>query len=245
MINLENKNIILTGATGGIGNSIVNTLISLNANLLVTGTNEEKLKNLKDKHKNLIVIKQDISAHDELEEFINKCSTEMGDKIDILINNAGITKDNLTIRMEKDDWNKVIDINLTSTFLLSKYVIKKMLKKKYGKIINITSVVGHTGNLGQANYSASKGGVSSMSKSLSLEYAKKNITVNCIAPGFINTAMTEKINDEFKNQLKSKIPLDRFGTPQDIANCAAFLCSDLSNYITGETIHVNGGMYFS
>ena len=245
MINLENKNIILTGATGGIGNSIVDTLTGLNANLLVTGTNEEKLKNLKNKHKNIIVIKQDISAHDEIEEFINKCSTEMDDKIDILINNAGITKDNLTIRMEKEEWDKVIDINLTSTFLLSKYVIKKMLKKKYGKIINITSVVGHTGNLGQANYSASKGGVSSMSKSLSLEYAKKNITVNCIAPGFINTAMTEKINDEFKNQLKSKIPLDRFGTPQDIANCTAFLCSDLSNYITGETIHVNGGMYFS
>ena len=245
MINLENKNIILTGATGGIGNSIVDTLVNLNANLVVTGTNEEKLKDLKNKHKNIIVIKQDISVHEELEDFINKCSTELGDKIDILINNAGITKDNLTIRMEKTEWDRVIDINLTSTFLLSKYVIKKMLKKKYGKIINITSVVGHTGNLGQVNYSASKGGVSSMSKSLSLEYAKKNITVNCIAPGFIDTAMTEKINEDYKNQLKLKIPLDRFGTPQDIANCTAFLCSDLSNYITGETIHVNGGMYFS
>ena len=245
MINLENKNIILTGATGGIGDSIADTLVSLNANLLVTGTNEEKLKNLKNKHKNIIVIKQDISLHEELEDFINKCSSELGDKIDILINNAGITKDNLTIRMEKKEWDKVIDINLTSTFLLSKYVIKKMLKKKYGKIINITSVVGHTGNLGQANYAASKGGITSMSKSLSLEYAKKNITINCISPGFIDTAMTEKINEEFKNQLKSKIPLDRFGTPQDIANCTAFLCSDLSNYITGETIHVNGGMYFS
>ena len=245
MINLENKNIILTGATGGIGNSIADTLISLNANLLVTGTNEEKLKDLKSRHKNIIVIKQDISVHNELENFINKCSSELEDKIDILINNAGITKDNLTIRMEKSEWDKVIDINLTSTFLLSKYAIKKMLKKKNGKIINITSVVGHTGNLGQANYSASKGGVSSMSKSLSQEYAKKNITVNCIAPGFIDTAMTKKISEDFKNQLKSKIPLDRFGTPQDIANCVAFLSSDLSNYITGETIHVNGGMYFS
>ena len=147
--------------------------------------------------------------------------------------------------MSDEEWKKVIDINLTSNFILSKFVIKKMLKKKFGKIINITSVVGHTGNLGQANYSASKGGLLSMSKSLSLEYAKKNITVNCIAPGFIKTAMTEKINEEYKNQLKSKIPLDRFGSPEDIANCAAFLCSDLSNYITGETIHVNGGMYFS
>ncbi len=245
MINLENKNIILTGATGGIGETIVETLISQKANLIASGTNEKKLKELKNKHNKLIEIKQDISAHGELEQFIEKCSKQFGDKIDILINNAGVTKDNLTIRMSKDEWDKVININLTSTFLLSKYVIKKMLKKKFGKIINITSVVGHTGNIGQANYSASKGGITSMSKSLSLEYSKKNIMINCIAPGFIDTAMTEKINEEYKNQLKSKIPLDRFGTPQDIANCAAFLCSDLSNYITGETIHVNGGMYFS
>ena len=245
MINLENKNIILTGATGGIGASIADTLINLKSNLIVTGTNEKKLEELKHKHPKIISIKQDISAHDELEGFIDKCSQEFGDKIDVLINNAGITKDNLTIRMNKDEWDKVIDINLTSTFLLTKHTIKKMLKKKSGKIINITSVVGHTGNLGQVNYSASKGGLLSMSKSLSLEYAKKNITVNCIAPGFIETAMTAKINEEYKSQLKSKIPLDKFGTPQDIANCAAFLCSDLSNYITGETIHVNGGMYFS
>ena len=245
MINLENKNIILTGATGGIGNSIVETLVSLKANLLVTGTNQKKLDELKNKYKNIISINQDISAHDELEDFINKCNSELGDKIDILINNAGITKDNLTIRMDKNEWNKEINVNLTSNFLLSKYVIKKMLKKKFGKIINITSVVGHTGNIGQINYSASKGGISSMSKSLSLEYAKKNILINCIAPGFIETSMTKKINEDYKSQLKSKIPLDRFGTPQDVANCTAFLCSDLSNYITGETIHVNGGMYFS
>ena len=245
MINLENKNIILTGATGGIGNSIVDTLVSLKGKLLITGTNEKKLEELKSKYHNLITIRQDISAHNELEGFIDKCNSELGDKIDILINNAGVTKDNLTIRMDKNEWDKVINVNLTSTFLLSKYVIKKMLKKKFGKIINITSVVSHTGNIGQANYSASKGGVSSMSKSLSLEYAKKNITINCIAPGFIDTPMTEKINEDYKNTLKSKIPLDRFGTPQDIANCVAFLSSDLSNYITGETIHVNGGMYFS
>ena len=245
MINLKNKSIILTGATGGIGYSMVETLIAQGANLLVTGTNEKKLEELKTKYKNLIILKQDISNHDQLEDFIEKCNSLLGEKIDVLINNAGITKDNLTIRMNKTEWDNVININLTSTFLLTKYTIKKMLKKKSGKIINITSVVAHTGNLGQANYSASKGGILSMSKSLSQEYAKKNITVNCIAPGFIDTAMTEKINDEYKNQLKSKIPLDRFGTPEDIANCAAFLCSDLSNYITGETIHVNGGMYFS
>ncbi len=245
MINLENKNIILTGSTGGIGNSIVETLTSLKARVIITGTNEKKLDELKNKYTNAISIRQDISAHNELEGFIDKCSEALGEKIDILINNAGVTKDNLTIRMSKDEWDKVININLTSTFLLSKFAIKKMLKKKFGKIINITSVVGHTGNLGQANYSASKGGILSMSKSLSLEYAKKNIMINCIAPGFIQTAMTDKINEDYKNQLKSKIPMDKFGTPQDIANCTAFLCSDLSNYITGETIHVNGGMYFS
>ena len=245
MINLKNKNIILTGGTGGIGESIVKTLTSFNANLIVTGTNDKKLEELKKTYKNIISIKQDISVHDELEEFIDKCSNEFEDKIDILINNAGVTNDNLTIRMKKEEWDKVININLTSTFLLTKYTIKKMLKKKFGKIINITSVVGHTGNLGQVNYSASKGGLTSMSKSLSLEYAKKNITVNCIAPGFIDTEMTKKLNDEIKNNLKSKIPLDRFGTPKDIANCTAFLCSELSDYITGETIHVNGGMYFS
>ena len=245
MINLENKNIILTGGTGGIGASIADTLINLKSNLIVTGTNEKKLEELKYKHPKIISIKQDISAHDELEGFIDKCSRELGDKIDVLINNAGITKDNLTIRMDKNEWDTVININLTSTFLLSKYVIKKMLKKKSGKIINITSVVGHTGNVGQANYAASKGGISAMSKSLSLEYAKKNITINCIAPGFIDTVMTQKINEDYKNQLKSKIPLDRFGTPQDVANCTAFLSSELSDYITGETIHVNGGMYFS
>ena len=245
MINLENKNIILTGATGGIGSARVDTLVSINAKLIVSGTNDKKLTDLKTKYPNIVTIRQDISAHDELESFVDKCSSEFGDKIDILINNAGITKDNLTIRMNKEEWDKVINVNLTSTFLLSKYTIKKMLKKKFGKIINITSIVGHTGNFGQANYTASKGGVTSMSKSLSLEYAKKNITVNCIAPGFIDTAMTEKINEDYKNLLKSKIPLDRFGSPQDIANCSAFLCSDLSNYITGETIHVNGGMYFS
>ena len=245
MINLKNKNIIITGATGGIGFSLVDTLVSLKANLLVSGTNEKKLNELKSKYKNIVIIKQDISAHEELEGFIDKCNTELGEKIDVLINNAGITKDNLTIRMDKNEWDTVININLTSTFLLSKYVIKKMLKKKSGKIINITSVVGHTGNVGQANYAASKGGISAMSKSLSLEYAKKNITINCIAPGFIDTVMTQKINEDYKNQLKLKIPLDRFGTPQDVANCTAFLSSELSDYITGETIHVNGGMYFS
>ncbi len=156
-----------------------------------------------------------------------------------------MTSDNLSIRMKEEEWKKVIDINLTSSFLLSKNVIKKMLKKKKGKIINITSVVGHTGNVGQANYTASKAGLVAMSKSFALEYGKKNININCVSPGFITTEMTNKIDENYKETLKSKIPMDIFGDPKDVANTVLFLCSNLSDYITGETIHVNGGMYFS
>ena len=245
MIDLKNTNIILTGATGGIGNSILEKLITSGANVLATGTNEDKLKLIKEKYENVITEKFDISNHSEIESFVNKANDTLGGKIDVLINNAGITRDNLSIRMKDDEWQKVIDINLTSTFLLSKNSIKKMLKSKKGKIINITSVVGHTGNIGQANYTASKAGVVAMSKSLALEYGKKNINVNCISPGFITTDMTDKINEDYKEILKSRIPLDRFGSPNDIANAVIFLSSVLSDYITGETLHVNGGMYFS
>ena len=245
MIDLKKLNIILTGATGGIGNSILDKLVSGGANVLASGTNDEKLNLIKEKYQNVKVNKFDISMHDEIENFIEKCNEILGNKIDILINNAGIAIDNLSIRMKDEEWNKVIDINLTSTFLLSKNTIKKMLKNKKGKIINITSVVGHTGNIGQANYAASKAGLIGMSKSLALEYGKKNITVNCVSPGFITSDMTNKISEEHKEMLKSRISLNKFGDPKDVANTIAFLCSDLSDYITGETIHVNGGMYFS
>lgn len=245
MIDLKNLNIILTGATGGIGNSILDKLVSGGANVLASGTNDEKLNLIKEKYQNVKVNKFDISMHDKIENFIEKCNEILGNKIDVLINNAGIARDNLSIRMKDEEWNKVIDINLTSTFLLSKNTIKKMLKNKKGKIINITSVVGHTGNIGQANYAASKAGLIGMSKSLALEYGKKNITVNCVSPGFITSDMTNKISEEHKEMLKSRISLNKFGDPKDVANTIAFLCSDLSDYITGETIHVNGGMYFS
>ena len=245
MIDLKETNVILTGATGGIGNSILENLILTGANVLATGTNDEKLTLIRKKYKNIHAEKFDISNHSEIENFINKANDILGGRIDVLINNAGITKDNLSIRMKNEEWNKVIDVNLTSTFLISKNVVKKMLKSKKGKIINITSVVGHTGNIGQANYTASKAGVVAMSKRLALEYGKKNINVNCISPGFISTEMTDKINDEYKEVLKSKIPLNKFGSPNDIANTVVFLSSKLSDYITGETIHVNGGMYFS
>jgi len=245
MINLKNTNIVLTGATGGIGNSILEKLVDAQANVIATGTNDEKLNLIKNKYQSVKIEKFDISKHDEIENFINKVSEKFENKIDILINNAGVTSDNLSIRMKEEEWKKVIDINLTSTFLLSKNAIKKMLKNKKGKIINITSVVGHTGNIGQANYTASKAGLVAMSKSFALEYGKKNININCVSPGFITTEMTNKIDQNYKDILKSRIPLDRFGEPKEVANTVLFLCSNLSDYITGETIHVNGGMYFS
>ena len=245
MNDLKDLNIILTGATGGIGSSILEKLYNHGAKIIATGTNQEKLDKINNKYKNVKVKKFDISDHSSLENFINECNDDFQNKIDILINNAGIAKDNLSIRMSEDEWNKVININLTSTFLLCKNTIKKMLKNKNGKIINITSVVGHTGNIGQANYAASKAGLIGMSKSLALEYGKKNIKINCVSPGFIKSEMTDKINDNFKEQLKNKISLERFGDPIDVANAVFFLSSGLSDYITGETLHVNGGMYFS
>ena len=245
MINLENKNIIVTGASGGIGNSIVKNLHESGANILASGTKIEKLEELKSKFSNLKFIKFDISKIDQIENFIENATKELGGTLDCIVNNAGITQDNLAIRMTLDEWKKVIDINLTSTFLLTKFAIKKMLKNKSGKIINITSVVGHTGNLGQANYTASKAGIVAMSKSLAIEYAKKNINVNCISPGFIKTAMTDKIDEKFKEVIISKIPSARLGEPEDIANAVIFLASNRSNYINGETIHVNGGMYMA
>ena len=245
MIDLKNKNIIVTGASGGIGNSIVQNLYENGANILASGTNDKKLNDLKSKFKNIIVKKFDISKTDQIEQFINDATDMLKGNLDCIVNNAGVTQDNLAIRMSLDEWKKVIDINLTSTFLLSKFSIKKMIKNKSGKIINITSIVGHTGNLGQSNYTASKAGIIAMSKSLALEYAKKNININCISPGFIKTAMTEKIDDKYKEAIISKIPSARLGEPQDVANAVLFLASNQSNYINGETIHVNGGMYMA
>ncbi|MDB2652548.1 3-oxoacyl-ACP reductase FabG [Candidatus Pelagibacter bacterium] len=245
MSNLEKKNIIVTGASGGIGNAIIKKLSEAGANILASGTRIEKLEELKKNFDGLKILKFDISQSDKIEEFIENATNELGGSLDGMVNNAGITQDNLAIRMSLDEWQKVININLTSTFLMSKFAIKKMLKNKSGKIVNITSVVGHTGNLGQANYTASKAGIVAMSKSLAIEYAKKNININCISPGFIKTAMTDKIDDKFKEVIISKIPSARLGVPDDIANAVLFLSSDQSNYINGETLHVNGGMYMA
>ena len=243
-MNLKNKKVLITGATGGIGNSLVKKFSDLGAKIIASGTNEQKLENIKKIYQNVKIEKFKLEEHKNIEQFIEKVFNDLGG-LDILINNAGITLDNISIRLTEENWKKVLDINLTSSSLMCKFAIKKMLKQKFGKIINITSVVGHTGNLGQANYSASKAGMVAFSKSLALEYAKKNININCVSPGFIQTEMTDKINEEFKKNLINKIPAGTLGTPDDVSNTVAFLASDMAGYINGETIHVNGGMYMS
>ena len=244
MFDFKNKKILVTGATGGIGNELVNKFSILGGNVVATGTNTEKLDKIKKKYPNVKILKFDISDHLRIEEFIDNVVLELG-SLDVLVNNAGINMDNLSLRMKNDEWQKVINVNLTSCFLLCKYGIKKMMKTKFGRVVNITSIVGHTGNAGQANYVASKAGIVGMSKSLAIEYAKKNITVNCVSPGFIDTAMTMKIAEKVKLYLTSRIPMARLGTPEDVSNCVAFLCSDEASYVTGETLHVNGGMYMA
>ena len=244
MISFKNKKILITGATGGIGNELVKKFDFLGGTVLATGTKNEKLDLLKKNYPNIKIRKFDISSHDRIEEFIEEASLELGG-LDVLVNNAGINADNLSLRMKDEEWKKVIDVNLSSTFLLSKNAIKKMLKAKYGRIVNITSIVGHTGNVGQANYSAAKAGIIGMSKSLAIEYAKKNITVNCVSPGFINSNMTMNIAEKVKLFLTSRIPMGKLGTGEDVSNCVAFLSSEQASYVTGETLHVNGGMYMS
>ena len=244
MINFKDKKILITGATGGIGKALVKKFLSLDGNVLATGTKIEKLDALKKEFPKINVLKFDISEHSKIEEFIENVSSQLTG-LDVLVNNAGINMDNLSIRMKDEEWKKVIDINLGSTFFLCKYAIKKMLKNKYGRIVNITSIVGHTGNLGQSNYAASKAAIIAMSKSLAIEYAKKNITINCVSPGFIQSKMTDNILESIKAVLTSRIPMSRLGTGEDVSNTVAFLSSDATSYITGETIHVNGGMYMA
>ena len=244
MINFKNKKILVTGASGGIGSEIVKKFVSLGGEVLGTGTKAEKLDLIKKQYQNIKVKKFDISEHSKIEEFIDDVVLELGG-LDILINNAVTNVDNLSLRMKEEEWKKVIDINLTSTFLLAKFAIKKMLKNKFGRVVNITSVVGHTGNLGQSNYAAAKSGIIGMSKSFALEYAKKNITINCVSPGFIVSDMTMNIAEKVRLYLTSRIPMGKLGTGEDVSNCVAFLSSDQASYVTGETLHVNGGMYMS
>ena len=244
MIDFKNKKILITGATGGIGGALVKKFVSLGGTVLGTGTKTEKLELIKKDNPNIKIKKFNLTEHSKIEEFINTATKELGG-LDILINNAGVNSDNLSLRMKDEEWKKVIDVNLTSTFLLSKYAIKNMLKNKFGRVVNITSIVGHTGNLGQANYSASKAAIIGMSKSLAIEYAKKNITINCVSPGFIVSDMTMNIAEKVKLYLTSRIPMGKLGTGEDVSNCVAFLSSEQASYVTGETMHVNGGMYMA
>ena len=244
LINLKNKKVFITGGTAGIGLSILKSFYKLEADIFTIGTNVENLKTIQSNFPKIKTVNFNLENHQKIEELVKEAKDKLGG-LDIVINNAGITKDNLAIRMSDEEWNKVININLTAVFLICKYSIKAMMKQDAGSIINISSIVGHTGNFGQANYSSAKAGIVAMSKSLAKEYAKKNIRINCISPGFIDTKMTKNINEEFKKKLIENIPMGKLGTGNDIANCALFLASDLSSYITGETIHVNGGMYMA
>ena len=245
MFDLEGKKALITGASGGIGKEIAKVLIEHNAEVCISGRNHEELNALK---KSLgmkcHVVTCDLSKKDEIIELIKKADEFMG-YIDILVNNAGITKDNIFLRMSENEWEDVLNVNLNSTFNILKLITKGMVKRKYGRIINISSVVGVTGGAGQVNYSASKAGLIGLTKSLSQEIATRNITVNCIAPGFIETPMTEKLDDKRKDAILNSIPMNRIGKPKDLSSAIIFLASKESSYITGQTLHINGGLYMN
>ena len=242
MIDLKGKKVLVTGASGGIGKAIAMQLSSSGADLCLTGRNKSELENLqKIIGGNCQIIISDLSNSEGINNLADQAQEIMG-QIDILVNNAGITKDNLFMRMSEDDWNEVININLNSIFKLTKQLIKGMIKRRYGRIINITSVIGVAGGAGQSNYSASKAGIIAMSKSLAQEVGSRSVTVNSIAPGFIETNMTAELSDDRKEDILRSISLGRLGKPNDIAGAVCFLASDKASYITGQTIHINGGM---
>ena len=245
MFDLEGKKALITGASGGIGKEIAKVLIEHNAEVCISGRNHEELNALKKSlGKKCHVVTCDLSKKDEIIELIKKADEFMG-YIDILVNNAGITKDNIFLRMSENEWEDVLNVNLNSTFNILKLITKGMVKRKYGRIINISSVVGVTGGAGQVNYSASKAGLIGLTKSLSQEIATRNITVNCISPGFIETPMTEKLDDQRKDAILNSIPMNRIGTPKDLSSAIIFLASQESSYITGQTLHINGGLYMN
>ena len=242
MVNLKSKKVLVTGASGGIGKAIAIELSSNGTDLCLTGRNKSELESLQKLiGGNCQIIISDLSKSEGIDELANSAQEKMG-QIDILINNAGITRDNLFMRMSEEDWNEVINVNLNSIFKLTKYLIKGMIKRRYGRIINITSVIGVAGGAGQSNYSASKAGIIAMSKSLAQEVGSRSVTVNSIAPGFIETNMTAELSDDRKQEILNSISIGRLGKPDDIAGAVCFLASDKASYITGQTIHINGGM---
>ena len=241
-LSLKNKTALVTGSTGAIGGSIAKKLLLLGANVIITGTNKKKIDDLRKElgPKSLSLI-ADLSKDKEIEDLYDQ-SIKKFKSINILINNAGTNKDALSIRMTKEQWDEVININLSATFKLSQLVIKSMMKQKWGRIIGISSIIGIVGNAGQANYAASKAGMIALHKSLALEFASRRITVNCIAPGFIESPMTEVLSNEQKEIMLKKIPVGNIGKPNDIANCVAFLTDEKASFITGSTVNINGGM---
>ncbi len=241
MFNLAGKTALVTGASGGIGEAIAQMLDAAGANVAISGTRMEKLEEVASGMRTAELIACNLSDGEQVGKLIAQTEEKLG-KIDILVNNAGITKDGLAMRMKDEDWQAVLNVNLTASFRLSRDVLKNMMKNRFGRIINITSVVGVMGNPGQANYCAAKAGIIGMSKSIAAEVASRGITVNCVAPGFIKTPMTEALNEAQSERITNNIPAGRFGLPQDIAHAVHFLASDAASYITGQTIHVNGGL---
>ncbi len=243
-IDLNSKRALVTGATGGIGEAIAKALLEAGAEVVISGTKVEKLEKLEAElgsEGKVIPIPSNLGSPEDVQNLISQ-TTEIDGGIDILINNAGITRDGLLLRMHEDDWQNVMEINLKAVMMLTKGMLRNMLKKRWGRIINITSIVGSTGNPGQSNYAAAKAGLVGFSKSLAQEVANRGITVNCLAPGFIETEMTNKLSDERKKILVKNIPMQKMGRPEDISFPVLFLASEQASYITGQSLHVNGGL---
>ncbi|MBN9598677.1 MAG: 3-oxoacyl-[acyl-carrier-protein] reductase [Afipia sp.] len=242
MFDLTGKTALVTGATGGIGGAIARALHAQGASVAISGTRRDVLDTLAGELKDRVhVLPCNLGNADEVEALVPSAEKAMG-QLDILVANAGITRDNLFVQLRDEDWNEVINVNLTATFRLARAATKLMMRKRFGRIIGITSVVGVTGNAGQVNYASSKAGLIGMMKSIAQEYARRNVTANCIAPGFIATPMTDALNDKQREGVLGKVPAGRLGTPDDIAAAAVYLASNEAAYVTGQTIHVNGGM---
>ncbi|MCB1482563.1 MAG: 3-oxoacyl-[acyl-carrier-protein] reductase [Rhodobiaceae bacterium] len=242
MFDLTGKTALVTGASGGIGGAIARALHAQGAVVAVTGTREDALNALRDElGERVHPLVCNLSDMEAVDGLIDRADEAMG-QVDILVNNAGITRDNLFLRMKDEEWDSVIQVNLTATFHLMRAAVARMMRRRSGRIINITSVVGTIGNPGQGNYCAAKAGIVGMSKSLAYEVASRNITVNCIAPGFISTAMTDVLNDKQREAILGRVPAGRLGTPDEVAAAALYLASDAASYVTGQTLHVNGGM---